>query len=123
MKIIIYTTDSKSVAVMCPAPDFSGDLYALAEKDVPAGAQWRIINADQLPSEAQWKWQWTDDGSLLLIEQIMFNEPQKFARIGELKQLLASTDYVALADYDKSKPDVLAQRQAWREELRALEVI
>jgi hypothetical protein len=45
------------------------------------------------------------------------------ARIAELKQLLASTDYVALADYDKSKPDVLAQRQAWREELRALEVI
>ena len=45
------------------------------------------------------------------------------ARIAELKQLLASTDYVALADYDKSKPEVLAQRQAWREELRALEVI
>jgi len=44
-------------------------------------------------------------------------------RITELKQLLASTDYVALADYDKSKPDVLAQRQAWRVELRALEVI
>lgn len=41
-------------------------------------------------------------------------------RIAELKQLLASTDYVALPDYDKSKPDVLAQRQAWREELRAL---
>ena len=44
-------------------------------------------------------------------------------RIAELKQLLASTDYVALADYDKSKPEVLAQRQAWREELRTLEVI
>jgi RES domain-containing protein len=45
------------------------------------------------------------------------------ARIAELKQLLASTDYVALADYDKSKPEVLAQRQAWREELRTLEAI
>lgn len=43
------------------------------------------------------------------------------ARIVELKQLLASTDYVALADYDKSKPEVLAQRQAWREEIRVLE--
>ena len=42
------------------------------------------------------------------------------ARISELKQLLASTDYVALADYDKSKPEVIAQRQAWREELRTL---
>ena len=45
------------------------------------------------------------------------------ARIAELKQLLASTDYVALADYDKSKPEVIAQRQAWREELRTLEAI
>jgi hypothetical protein len=55
--------------------------------------------------------------------QVELDAVQTSARIAELKQLLASTDYVALADYDKSKPDVLAQRQAWREELRALEVI
>jgi hypothetical protein len=42
-------------------------------------------------------------------------------RISELKQLLAASDYVALSDYDKDKPDVLAQRQAWRVELRELE--
>ena len=42
-------------------------------------------------------------------------------RIAELKQLLADTDYVALSDYDKSKPEVLTQRQAWREEIRTLE--
>lgn len=45
----------------------------------------------------------------------------KVSRIATLKQLLADTDYVALADYDKSKPEVLAQRQAWREEIRTLE--
>lgn len=45
----------------------------------------------------------------------------KVARILELKRFLAETDYVALSDYDKSKPDVLAQRQAWREEIRTLE--
>lgn len=45
----------------------------------------------------------------------------KVARISELKRLLAETDYVAMPDYDKSKPDVLAQRQAWREEIRTLE--
>jgi bifunctional ADP-heptose synthase (sugar kinase/adenylyltransferase) len=42
------------------------------------------------------------------------------ARIAELKQLLRDTDYVALSDYDKHKPEVVAQRQAWRDELRAL---
>ena len=42
-------------------------------------------------------------------------------RIAELKQLLRDTDYVALPDYDKDKPDVLAQRAAWRAEIRELE--
>ena len=42
-------------------------------------------------------------------------------RIAELKQLLAESDYVALVDYDQDKPEVKAQRQAWREEVRELE--
>jgi hypothetical protein len=45
----------------------------------------------------------------------------KIQRIAELKSLLASTDYVALPDYDKDKQDILAQRQAWRDEIRTLE--
>ena len=44
-------------------------------------------------------------------------------RIAELKQKLAETDYVALSDYDQDKPEVKAQRQAWREEIRALEAL
>jgi len=47
--------------------------------------------------------------------------PTPAERIAELKRLLAETDYVALTDYDKEKPEVLAQRQAWRDEIRALE--
>jgi hypothetical protein len=43
------------------------------------------------------------------------------ARIAELKQFLRDTDYVALSDYDKDKPEILAQRQAWRDEIRELE--
>jgi hypothetical protein len=43
------------------------------------------------------------------------------ARIAELKQLLRDTDYVALSDYDKDKPEIMAQRSAWRAEIRQLE--
>jgi hypothetical protein len=42
-------------------------------------------------------------------------------RIGELKALLAASDYKAMPDYDKPDPAILAQRQAWREEIRQLE--
>lgn len=55
------------------------------------------------------------------IEPAKAQAQQRAARISELKQLLAETDYVALADYDKDKPEVLAQRAAWRAEIRELE--
>jgi hypothetical protein len=42
------------------------------------------------------------------------------ARIAELKAFLRDTDYVALSDYDKDRPEVIAERQAAREELREL---
>ncbi len=41
-------------------------------------------------------------------------------RIAELKGLLASTDYKVLPDYDRTDDAVIAQRQAWRNEIRSL---
>ena len=46
---------------------------------------------------------------------------EKQLQIVELKQLLRETDYVILSDYDQEKPDVIAQRAAWRAEIRELE--
>jgi len=59
--------------------------------------------------------------SLIKTDPVKLQAKQKGERIIELKQLLASTDYVALSDYDKDKLDVLTQRKAWREEIRQLE--
>jgi bifunctional ADP-heptose synthase (sugar kinase/adenylyltransferase) len=58
---------------------------------------------------------------MITVDQTKLQAKQNAERIAELKQLLADTDYVALSDYDKDKPDVLAQRQAWRDEIRELE--
>jgi len=41
--------------------------------------------------------------------------------IESLKEKLVETDYVGLTDYDKQKPELLAQRQQWREAIRALD--
>ena len=46
---------------------------------------------------------------------------ERIARVAELKRKLAETDYVTLPDYDKDKPEILADRQAWRDEIRELE--
>ena len=60
--------------------------------------------------------------SLISIDPTKAQKLANEKRIAELKQLLADTDYVALADYDQDKPEIKAQRQAWREEIRTLEV-
>ena len=46
---------------------------------------------------------------------------ERITRVAELKRKLAETDYVGLSDYDKDQPELKAQRQAWRKEIRELE--
>jgi hypothetical protein len=59
--------------------------------------------------------------SLIKINSAKAVALQAEQRIAELKKLLADTDHVALSDYDQDKPEVKAQRQAWRVEIRELE--
>ena len=58
---------------------------------------------------------------IIKIDPVKAQTHRDSARIAELKKLLRDTDYVALSDYDKDKADVIAQRQAWRDEVRELE--
>jgi hypothetical protein len=58
--------------------------------------------------------------SLIKIDPAKVQARTKEARIAELKQFLRDTDYVALSDYDKDKSEIIAQRQAARNELREL---
>ena len=59
--------------------------------------------------------------SLIKVDQSVITAKANEQRIAELKQKLRDTDYVTLVDYDKDKPEVLADRQAWRDEIRTLE--
>ena len=59
--------------------------------------------------------------SLIKVNQKVLDQLAKDARIVELKQLLANTDYVGLSDYDKEKPELIAERGLWRAEIRELE--
>ena len=56
-------------------------------------------------------------------EQIAVEEAQqqREQRVAELKRLLDDSDYKVLPDYDKPNEAIKVQRQAWRDEIRALE--
>jgi hypothetical protein len=59
--------------------------------------------------------------SLIKVDPAKAQAKANEARIAELKQLLADSDYKALPDYDKPSDTITTQRQAWRDEVRTLE--
>jgi hypothetical protein len=59
--------------------------------------------------------------SLIQIDPAKAQAKANAERITELKALLNDSDYKVLPDYDKPDENIVAQRQAWREEIRALE--
>jgi hypothetical protein len=59
--------------------------------------------------------------SLIQIDPAKAQAKANAERITELKALLNNSDYKVLPDYDKPDENIVAQRQAWREEIRTLE--
>jgi hypothetical protein len=59
--------------------------------------------------------------SLIKIDPANAQAKANADRIAELKALLNNSDYKVLPDYDKPDENIVAQRQAWRLEIRTLE--
>lgn len=62
-QVIVYKQDSGVVAIVRPT-DEAIALYgieAIAQKDVPAGKPYKIINASEVPTERTYRNTWTVD--------------------------------------------------------------
>jgi hypothetical protein len=57
-KRIIYKTDEGGVAVIVPAPDCGLTIDEIAKKDVPAGKQYFIVDASEIPSDRTFRNAW-----------------------------------------------------------------
>ncbi len=55
---IIYPTDDGGVAVIIPAPDSGLSIEEIAAKDVPEGKPYKIINAEDVPSDRTFRNAW-----------------------------------------------------------------
>ncbi len=67
MQVIIFPQDDNKVSVVIPAPEFADQIEAVAQKDVPAGKPFRIVDNSELPSrDSRDRWLWTESGSLLV---------------------------------------------------------
>lgn len=72
MKVIIFPQDDNRVSVVIPAPEFADQVDAVANKDVPEGKPWRIVDTDDLPSrDTRDCWRWTDAGLLDIAPEVI----------------------------------------------------
>jgi hypothetical protein len=62
MNRIIYPTDEGGVAVIIPSPEWlakeGNTIEALADKDVPAGKPFKIVNTEDVPSDRTFRAAW-----------------------------------------------------------------
>lgn len=55
---IIYPTPEGGVAIIVPAPDCGLTIEEIAAKDVPAGAEFKIIDTADVPSDRTFRNAW-----------------------------------------------------------------
>jgi hypothetical protein len=60
MKRVIYKTPDGGVAVLVPSPEYLQDhtIEELAAKDVPEGAEFRIVDTVDVPTDRTWRAAW-----------------------------------------------------------------
>ena len=57
-KRIIYPTDDGGVAVIVPAPNCGLTIEQIAEKDVPTGKDYQIVDVADIPSDRTFRNAW-----------------------------------------------------------------
>ena len=58
---IIYKTPENTVSVISPSPEWSGTMEELAQKDVPTGLKYKIVEDEVIPSDRSFRNAWEVD--------------------------------------------------------------
>mgnify|MGYP003656276263 CR=1 FL=1 len=58
---IIYRTPENTVSFIVPAPKWSGSMEELAQKDVPTGLKYKIVEDSVIPSDRSFRNAWGVD--------------------------------------------------------------
>ncbi len=61
MKRIIFKTPEGNVAVLSPSPEWTGTMEELAQKDVPTGLKYKIVDDSVIPTDRSFRGAWEVD--------------------------------------------------------------
>ena len=57
-KLIIYSNENGGVSIVIPSQEWTGTIEQLAQKDVPFGAPYKIVNDTEIPSDRTFRNAW-----------------------------------------------------------------
>ena len=55
---IIYKTPENTVSIISPSPEWTGTMEELAQKDVPTGLKYQIVEDSDIPSDRSFRNAW-----------------------------------------------------------------
>ena len=57
---IIFRNPDNTIGVIIPSPRWTGTMEELAQKDVPAGLEYKIVEDSEVPSDRTFRnaWEW-----------------------------------------------------------------
>jgi len=58
---IIYKTPENTVSVIVPSQEWTGTMEELAQKDVPTGLKYKIVEDDVIPTDRSFRNAWEVD--------------------------------------------------------------
>ena len=83
MNRIVYKTDEGGLAVIIPSEEalVKHTIQEIAEKDVPAGKPYKIVSADDIPSDRTFRNAWEVDEDVLTdgtggVHNMFITDPQ-----------------------------------------------
>ena len=61
MKIIIYKTPENTVTILTPTAEWLGTIEEVAQKDVPTGLKYKIVEDSAIPADRSFRDAWEVD--------------------------------------------------------------
>ena len=58
---ILYTVSPKTVSILVPSSEWSGTMEELAQKDVPSGLKYKIVEDEVIPTDHTFREAWEVD--------------------------------------------------------------
>jgi len=64
-KKIIYKQENGTISILTPSPNCELTLEEVAQKDVPTGLPYKIVNVSEIPTDRTFRDAWTIDDAEL----------------------------------------------------------